>query len=157
LSTSTIFDFKFREVAMAEAQSVRDVAGAGVRRRDRAIGVAAAVLGAVVVWVLARAVFGQDLIVEQAGRAPQEVDIVPVLVFSLVPALAGWALLAALERFAGGRARVVWTAIALVVLLLSFAPIFQVGATGATKVFLALMHVAVGAAVIPAFWRTSVR
>ncbi|GLZ03563.1 hypothetical protein Acsp03_10300 [Actinomadura sp. NBRC 104412] len=138
------------------SQDVREgAAGAGARRLGRALAAAAAVLAAVLVWLVARTVFDQDLVVRQPGREATEVDIGPVLVFAVVPSLAGWALLAVLERFAAARARVVWTVVAVAVLLLSFVPILQVEATGATKAALALMHVVVGAALIPGFWRTA--
>jgi hypothetical protein len=141
---------------MAGSRDVQDGGiGASARRGGRAVAVAAAVLAAVVVWLVARTVLDEDLIVQQAGREAQEVDIVPVLVFSLLPSLAGWALLATLERFAAARARIAWTVIALVILLASFVPLVQVEATGATKAALALMHVVVGVAVIAGFWRTT--
>jgi hypothetical protein len=130
--------------------------GTGARRRGRAIAVAAAVLAAVAVWLVAVAA-GQDLVVKQPGREAVEVDVVPVLLFSLVPALLGWALLAALERFAAARALAVWTAAALVVLLVSFVPLFQVEAAGSTKATLALLHVVVAAVLVPGFRRTAVR
>ncbi len=150
-----MFTMKDVEDAMvSRSQDVREGA-AGARRLGRALAVAAAVLAAVVVWLVARTVFDQDLAVRQPGRGATEVDIVPVLVFAIVPSLAGWALLAALERFAAARARTVWTVVAVAVLLLSFTPILQVQATGATKAVLALMHVVVGAALILGFWRTA--
>ncbi|MFC5752460.1 DUF6069 family protein [Actinomadura rugatobispora] len=131
-------------------------AGTGARRRGRVIAVAATVLAAVLVWLVAVAA-GQDLVVAQPGREAQEVDVVPVLLFSLVPSLLGWALLAALERFAAARALVVWTAAALVVLLVSFVPLLQVEAAGSTKATLALLHVVVAAVLVPGFWRTAGR
>ncbi|XVQ13726.1 DUF6069 family protein [Spirillospora sp. CA-255316] len=131
-------------------------AGTGARRRGRAIAVAAAVLAAVLVWLVAVAA-GQDLVVAQPGRESQEVDVLPVLVFSLVSSLLGWALLAVLERFAAARALVVWTAAALVVLLVSFVPVLQVEAAGSTKATLALLHVVVAAVLVPGFRRTAGR
>jgi Family of unknown function (DUF6069) len=74
---------------------------------------------------------------------------------SLVAALAGWALLALLERFTA-RARTIWTAIALLVALLSLAgPLSILATTEANVLALALMHVVVAAVLIPILAGTS--
>jgi hypothetical protein len=59
------------------------------------------------------------------------------------------ALLGRLTR----RAAAVWTALAVLVLLVSFLPLLAVGAAGAAKTILALMHLAVAAILIPVFGR----
>jgi hypothetical protein len=145
----------FKEDGMAT--ETRRGTDAGVRRRGRALAVGAALVAAVLVWVVARTVFDLDLVVEQPGRPATEVGVDQVVVFSVVPGLVGWGLLAVLERFAAARARAVWTAIASIVLLLSFLPLVQVEATGGTKAALVLMHVVVGVALIAGFWRTGDR
>ncbi|MFD7512724.1 DUF6069 family protein, partial [Streptomyces sp. NPDC059853] len=76
--------------------------------------------------------------------------------FAVLAAAAGWGLLALLERFTARGLRT-WTIVALVVLLASFMPLFGVESDGGTKAALALMHLAVGAAVIPLFRRGTVR
>ena len=48
-----------------------------------------------------------------------------------------------------------WTAVAVVVLVLSFLPVAGVEASGGAKAVLALAHLAVGAVLIPLFWRTT--
>lgn len=122
--------------------------------RDRGIAVLAAVSAAALVWVLAHPVFGQDLVVTQPGKEPAGVGIAMVLFFAGAASLAGWGLLAALERFSS-RARDIWTAIAAVVFVLSFLPLVSSAeAAGGTKASLALMHAAVAAVLIPGFWRT---
>lgn len=75
-------------------------------------------------------------------------------VFALAPSLLGWALLAALERVTPLAARI-WTAAALTLLVVSFLPVIGVQAAGGSKVVLALTHAAVGAVLIPVFWRTA--
>ncbi|MEV6812669.1 DUF6069 family protein [Micromonospora sp. NPDC051296] len=115
--------------------------------RRRATGVAAAVVACAAIWIVG-AIAGVDYAVRSPGQPEMVVNLVPVIVFSLGSALLGWAALAVLERVAGRRATGIWFALAVVVTLLSFAPLFQVDATGGAKVALGLMHLAVPAALI---------
>jgi hypothetical protein len=80
---------------------------------------------------------------------------VNVVISAAAASLAGWGLLAVLERFTA-RARTVWTVIAALAMLVSLgAPLSGTGITGANRAWLALMHVAVGAVFIPLLARTS--
>ncbi|RAY13035.1 hypothetical protein DPM19_21255 [Actinomadura craniellae] len=126
-----------------------------VRRRDRALAVAGSVVAALVVWLVAGPILGDDMVVAPEGRESGAVPAGAVLVFALVSSLLGWAALAVLERLARARAKLIWTILAIVVLVVSMAPVLDVEATGETKVALALMHVAVAAVLIPGFWRTT--
>lgn len=123
------------------------------RHRDRALAVAGTVVAAVLVWLVSGPLLGADLRVEVPDQEAFEIGLAPTLLFSLVPALLGWALLAVLERFTA-KARVIWTVIAVAVLALSFVPLVNVPAAG-DKVALAVLHLVVGAVLIPVFWRTS--
>jgi hypothetical protein len=125
-----------------------------VRRRGRAIAVGAAVLAAVVAWLIAVPVFGQELAVTYPDREPVTVEFGAVVVFAAGAALAGWGLLALLELATRTRARIVWTVIAALVLVLSFSPLLQIEAAGSTKATLALLHLVVGVPLIFGFWRT---
>jgi hypothetical protein len=75
---------------------------------------------------------------------------------SLAAALAGWGLLALLERFTA-RPRTSWTAIAVLVGLLSLAgPLSTIAPTTvANGLSLALMHLAVAAVLIPGLAATA--
>ncbi|WP_309232427.1 DUF6069 family protein [Micromonospora tarensis] len=53
-----------------------------------------------------------------------------------------------LERFVPRAARPIWISLALVVTLLSFAPLAGTEATGGAKLFLGATHVAVAVALI---------
>lgn len=128
--------------------------GASARFPGRVAAVAAAVVSALLVWGIAGPLAGVDLRVATGGRPPMEITWVPVMLTGLVVSLAGWGLLALLERFTA-RARAAWTVVALVVLLASFAPVLTAQATTGTRVSLAVMHVAVAAALIPLLARTS--
>jgi hypothetical protein len=129
------------------------------RRRVRLLAVAGAVLAALLLWIVAVPVAGVDL---QATTGPgstrlEPVPVVAVVATSLLVPLAGWGLLALLERLFS-RGRTVWTILACVVLLVSYGgPLLGAGIPGSSRLTLALMHTAVGLIVIPAFARSSYR
>ncbi|MDU0302901.1 DUF6069 family protein [Streptomyces sp. PAL114] len=83
------------------------------------------------------------------GEETLDLGAAPVAVVALLASLAGWALLAALERFGVRRARAVWTGVAVAVLTVSFLPLTGDGMDTATRTALALMHLAVAAVLIP--------
>lgn len=116
-------------------------------RRRRALTVAAATAAAVLPWIAAQAT-SVELEVATVGRPPMVVALPIVVTAALAASLAGWGALALLERRTG-RARRIWTAVAVAVLLISLAPLPAVDAAAGARVYLALMHVAVGAVLIP--------
>lgn len=92
-----------------------------------------------------------------AAQQSQALGAPFVAVVSALAALAGWGLLAVLERFTAA-ARRVWTVIATVALLLSLgAPLSGHGVTAGSRFTLVAMHLAVGAAVITLMRRSSQR
>lgn len=108
---------------------------------------------ALAVWALAVPVAGTALTVRM-GDGTQSVGPVPVVVASLLAGLAGWALLAVLERFASRPGRI-WTIVALVVLALSLlGPVGSGVGTVATLV-LVLLHLVVGAVLVPGLARSA--
>lgn len=123
-------------------------------RAARALGVVGAVLAAVAVWIVADPVLGVELLVEMDAE-PQPVGVEAVVASSLVAGLAGWGVVALLERVTA-RARSVWTVTALVVLMLSLlGP--PAAVTTAATVALAAMHLAVAVVLIPALTRVTPR
>lgn len=118
--------------------------------RRRALGVAAAVLACVLIWVVG-AIAGVDYTVKNPGQPEFAVGLAPVVTFSLGSALLGWAALAVLERVAGRRASIIWIVLAAVVALLSLFPVFATEATAGAKVALGAMHLAVAAVLIALF------
>ncbi|WP_234315865.1 DUF6069 family protein [Streptomyces sp. NRRL F-5527] len=114
-------------------------------RRSGTTAVAVAV--ALVIWAVADPVLGHRLRMTDGGDT-MTVGAAAVTVASLLASLAAWALLATLERFAPGRARAVWTGVAVAVLAVSLLPLAGDGMDGGTRVTLALMHLAVGAVLI---------
>ena len=121
-------------------------------RRNRILGVAGATLAAVAVWAIEVPVLGINLVTQFPNSAPQSVGIGAVVSSALAGSLAGWGLLALLER-RYARARTIWTGIAIAVLLASFSLPLSAGTTTATKVGLATMHLAVAAVLIPTLRR----
>jgi hypothetical protein len=120
--------------------------------RARALAVVAAALAALAVWLVTDPLLGIDLTGTTRPGSQELMSITPALVAgtSLVVALAGWALLALLERFTA-RPRAIWTAVAVLFALLSLAGPLSVLAstTTANALALALMHLAVAAVLIP--------
>ncbi|MEU2676050.1 DUF6069 family protein [Streptomyces sp. NPDC007107] len=117
--------------------------------RRRRLGVTAlAVLAPVLVWLAADPLLGHRLRITD-GEQTLDIGALPAALVALLASLAGWGVLAALERFGVRRARTVWTGAAVVVLALSFVPLTGEGMDGGTRAALALMHLAVAAVLIP--------
>jgi len=129
-----------------------DPRSVGTLRRNRILGVAGATLAAAAVWVIEVPLLGLRLPTQFGNTAPQGVGIGLVVVSALAGSLAGWGLLALLER-RYARARTIWTWIALAFLLVSFSAPFSAGTTTTTKFALAIMHLAVAAVLIPTLRR----
>ncbi|MEV5893450.1 DUF6069 family protein [Nonomuraea fuscirosea] len=134
--------------AQSPAQtSTRSSAKSPARSRvRRLLTVLGAAVAAVAVWVLAVPVAGTELIVRM-GAGTQPVGPVAVVLAGLAAGLAGWALLAVLERVTAKAGRI-WTITALAVLALSLTgPLGSATGPAATLVLLS-MHLVVGAVVI---------
>ncbi|NUP67928.1 MAG: hypothetical protein HOW71_37825 [Nonomuraea sp.] len=101
---------------------------------------------ALAVWALAVPLAGVTLTVRQ-GDGTQTIGPLLVAVVTLLAGLAGWALLAVLERWTARPART-WRIVALVVLAVSLlGPLGSAVGAAATLVLL-LLHVAVGAVLV---------
>jgi hypothetical protein len=116
--------------------------------------VVAATLVPLLVWLVARVGFGLD--VHSPTFSGQHFEIGPVLVFvtALVPCLVGWGSMAVLER-ATTRGRLIWVTVALIGVMLSLGmPLSGSGASTGDRIALVLMHLAVGAVLIPGLAHT---
>jgi hypothetical protein len=130
---------------------------ANTRRRARFLTVAGATGAALALWAVVEVVFGLDLRgpAFAANTEPSHVGPAQVLVVSLLASLAGWGLLAVLERFTS-RARGSWALVAAVVLIGSLGgPLSGTGATTGERAALVGLHLVVGAVLIPLLYRTS--
>lgn len=115
-------------------------------RTMRALSGALASVAALIIWVIAVPILDVQLTFTDPAGVTQTVGPGPLVMFSFGPALAGWALIAILERFASRWAKLIWTIAAVVMLALSMVPLFSVSAAAA--VVLGVMHLAVGAVII---------
>ena len=122
--------------------------------RIRAMAVVGAAIASAVIWAIAVPLLGVHLLVRFGASAPQSVGIDYVIGATVIGSLAGWGLLARLERRTA-RARSIWTAVAVVAVLVSVSLPLSAGVSTSTKVTLVLMHIAVAAVLIPAMRRGS--
>lgn len=122
-------------------------------RARRGAAVAGAAGAGLAVWVVAVPVLGVELSA-RTGDGETVVGAPAVALAGIIAALAGWGLLALLER-AGVRAPRVWMTVAIGALVVSLAgPVFQATTVAAGAVLVA-MHVAVGTTIIVALGRTA--
>lgn len=109
---------------------------------------------AALVWAILRMI-GVDLEVTW-GPTTRQVDIVSVVLSSLVMAFLAWAFLAQLERRTANPLRM-YTIVASIVLVLSLpSPLVQ-AITWSDGLGLVLLHLTVGAVLIPGLRRTGPR
>lgn len=108
-------------------------------------------MAALAVWALAVPLAGATLTVRMGGGT-QTVGPVSVAVSSLLAGLAGWALLAVLERLATRPGRI-WTIIALIVCALSLLGPLGGAVGAAATLVLILLHLVVGAVLVPGLAR----
>lgn len=120
----------------------------------RAVVAVGAVIAALLVWTITVPVLGISVTVPETpgSSARSELAFPPVLLTAGVATLAGWALLALLERFTT-RARTAWTVIAVAVLL--FTMPYVSGFTVTERIVLASLHLAVAGVLIPGLRRTA--
>lgn len=108
-----------------------------------------AVVGAVLVWLIAVPVAGVELVATPVGGTATHINLVAVAGSSLAVGLVGLGLLTLLERRSANGLRN-WTIVAAVVLVLSLGSPLG-GETVGAKLSLAAMHLVVGAVLITGF------
>ncbi|GAA5105464.1 hypothetical protein GCM10023339_01370 [Alloalcanivorax gelatiniphagus] len=134
---------------LSPTRATRATGTAASRTTRRALAVGAATLLALATWAGLAPGLGVDLVVDPGTSAEMAVGAAAVLVASLVAGLAGWGVLALLERYAGARGLRVWQVGAVAVYLVSLVPLLAPGSTGtATRISLALLHTVVVTAVV---------
>ena len=151
------------------AAAVTDTEQSRTRARTRALCVVAGALAAAIAWTVEVPLLGIHLTFRfgdgrvgprHFGAGPfgvshvQTISVGQIVGVSLAAALLGWLLLTMLERRTS-RARLIWTGSALVVLAASLSLPLAAATTTAAAVGLVVMHLTVGAAVIPAMARTA--
>jgi hypothetical protein len=121
-------------------------------RIQRAAAVAGATVAGLVAWTFIHVVSGIDLAVNSGGSVTR-VGAGAVALTAILAGLAGWGLLALLERFTS-RPRPLWIGIAIAVFLVSLLGPFG-GINAAAIGSLSSLHAVVAAALIVGLSRTT--
>lgn len=123
--------------------------------RRRALVVAGAIAAAIVPWLVAQ-LTGTTLEVDMAGQAPPVIGLPQVLIVAVVASLAGWGAVEVLSRITR-RAAAAWTVLSVAVLVVSLLPIISADISAGVGAYLAAMHLAVAAVLIPGLRATLTR
>jgi hypothetical protein len=142
-------DNRTLETTTGDAMSIAMKMTSSLRRSSRPLGMVAAPLVALLVWLAADPLAGIDLAVRRGAGAVQNLGPVDVIIAALAAGLAAWGLRAVLDRVSD-RSRTVWTAVAVAVLLVSVVGPLTGAMTVTATIVLECMHVAVGASLIAA-------
>ena len=142
MTTITDLDHSTATAAAGHRSAVR-------RPLVRAAIVAGAALAATATFLLIRAT-GADFTITDPGegKVPHTFAALEIAMVTVVIGLLGWATLAILERWTR-RAHRIWTFLAVAIVLLSMPPIWIERATTSTRIGLVLVHLVVGAALLP--------
>ena len=124
------------------------------QRRARALCAAGGALAAALAWIVEVPLLGIHLTVRFGAGHIQTIAVGQVLGVTVAASLLGWLLLALLERRTP-HARPLWTITALAALAASLALPLAAATTTSAIAGLIVLHLTVGAAVIPAMARTA--
>ena len=124
------------------------------QRRARALCAAGGALAAALAWVVEVPLLGIHLTVRFGAGHIQTIAVGQVLGVTVAASLLGWLLLALLERRTP-HARPLWTTTALAALAASLALPLAAATTTSAIAGLIVLHLTVGAAVIPAMAHTA--
>ena len=122
--------------------------------RTRALCAAGGALAAAVAWIVEVPLLGIHLNFRFGAGHNQTIGVGQVIGVTVAASLLGWLLLALLERRTA-HPRLLWTTIALAALAASLALPLAAATTTAAAAGLIVMHLIVGAAVIPAMAHTA--
>jgi predicted permease len=122
--------------------------------RPRALCAAGGALAAALAWIVEVPLLGIHLNVRFGTGHIQTIPVGQVIGATVAASLAGWLLLTLLERRTR-HARLLWTTIAVAALAASLALPLAAATTTSAAVGLIVMHLTVGAAVIPAMAHTA--
>ena len=122
--------------------------------RGRALCAAGGALAAALAWIVEVPLLGIHLNFRFGAGHIQTIAVGQVIGVTVAASLLGWLLLALLERRTP-HARLLWIIIALAALAASLALPLTAATTTSAVAGLIVMHVAVGAAVIPAMAHTA--
>ena len=124
------------------------------QRRARALCAAGGALAAALAWIVEVPLLGIHLTVRFGAGHIQTIAVGQIIGVTLAASLLGWLLLAMLERRTP-HARSLWTTTALAALAASLALPLAAATTTSATAGLIVLHLTVGAAVIPAMAHTA--
>jgi Family of unknown function (DUF6069) len=124
------------------------------QRRARALCAAGGALSAALAWIVEVPLLGIHLNFRFGAGHVQTIAVGEVIGVTVAASLLGWLLLALLERRTS-HARLLWSITALTLLAASLALPLAAATTTSAAAGLIVLHVTVGAAVIPAMAHTA--
>jgi hypothetical protein len=116
-------------------------------RAGRVVAIAIAATATGLAWLLGRLAHVDYIVDTPIGT--RTITLALTIVATVVAGLAGWVVIALLERYTSSTRRV-WIALTLVVLALSIAPVFRTTANLGTQLMLTALHCVAAAVLIPA-------
>jgi peptidoglycan/LPS O-acetylase OafA/YrhL len=116
-------------------------------RAGRVVAIAIAATATGLAWLLGRLAHVDYIVDTPIGT--RTITLALTIVATVVAGLAGWVVIALLERYTSSPRRV-WIALTLVVLALSIAPVFLTTANLGTQLMLTALHCVAAAVLIPA-------
>jgi hypothetical protein len=116
-------------------------------RAGRVVAIAIAATATGLAWLLGRLAHVDYIVDTPIGT--RTITLALTIVATVVAGLAGWVVIALLERYTSSPRRV-WIALTLVVLALSIAPVFRTTANLGTQLMLTALHCVAAAVLIPA-------
>jgi hypothetical protein len=116
-------------------------------RTGRVVVIAMAAAANGVAWLLGRLAHVDYIVDTPLGT--RQITLALTLVATALAGVAGWGVIALLERYATSP-RGIWIALTLLVLVLSIVPVFQTTANLPTQLMLTALHCVAAAVLIPA-------
>jgi uncharacterized membrane protein YecN with MAPEG domain len=116
-------------------------------RAGRVVVIAIAATATGLAWLLGRLAHVDYIADTPVGT--REITLALTIVATVAAGLAGWIVIALLERYTSSPRRV-WIALTLVVLVLSIVPVFWTTANLGTQLMLTALHCVAAAVLIPA-------
>jgi len=116
-------------------------------RAGRVVTIAIAATATGLAWLLGRLAHVDYVVDTPFGT--REITLALTIVATVAAGIAGWVVIALLERYTTSPRRV-WIALTLVVLVISIVPVFRTPANLGTQLMLTALHCVAGAVLIPA-------
>jgi uncharacterized protein DUF6069 len=120
------------------------------RRAGRVVAIGIAAAATALAWLLGR--LAQVDYIAETPAGTRQITLALTVVATVAAGLAGWIVIAVLERYTASP-RAVWIALTLAVLVLSIVPVFGTTASLGTQLMLSALHCVAAAVLIPALSR----